>query len=295
VQSSIVIRKSKKSKIENRAIETRVNLGCGSHYHPDWINIDIAPLGPGVIAHDLSRGIPLADNSSDVVYHSHVLEHIRRADVAGFLRECYRVLKPGGTLRVVVPDLERICRAYIEKLEGALAGDAAAANDYDWIMLEMYDQTVRERSGGMMGAYLRRDPIPNEAFIYERIGEEGRKMIDGVRRRGNGKPATDAVTVRHSIIGRLREKMAALLLGGDGKRVIGIGRFRLEGEVHQWMYDRYSLARLLREIGFVDPVQQSATSSRIPDWPSYNLDTLADGTVVKPDSLFMEAGKGVKS
>ena len=62
----------------NQAMSARlVNLGCGSRYHADWINIDIAAHGPGVIAHDLSKGIPLEENSCDAVYHSAVLEHIR--------------------------------------------------------------------------------------------------------------------------------------------------------------------------------------------------------------------------
>jgi len=273
---------------------TLVNLGCGSHYHPDWINIDIAPLGPGVIAHDLSRGVPLGDNTSDAVYHSHVLEHIRRPEAIGFMRECFRVLKPGGTIRVAVPDLERIARTYIEKLDASLADDARAQDDYAWIMLEMYDQTVRERSGGMMASYLRSEPIPNEPFIYERIGEEGRKMIEGVRsRRAGGAPAPAGGASRQvrSLVERLRERAAAMLLGSDGKRIISVGRFRLEGEVHQWMYDRYSLAELMREAGFIDPQQRSATESRIPSWSSFNLDTLPDGAIVKPDSLFMEAVK----
>ncbi len=97
-----------------------LNLGCGNRYHPDWINIDIAPSTPGAIAHDLSRGIPLPDTRCDVVYHSHILEHMRRADALPFMEECYRVLRPGGVLRVAVPDLERICRVYREKLEAAL-------------------------------------------------------------------------------------------------------------------------------------------------------------------------------
>ena len=41
-----------------------LNLGCGRRFHPDWINIDLVSAGPGVIAHDLSRGIPLNDAAS---------------------------------------------------------------------------------------------------------------------------------------------------------------------------------------------------------------------------------------
>src|SRR4051812_26231586 len=109
---------------------TYLNLGCGSRYHRDWIHIDIEPSTPHGIAYDLSEGIPQPDNSCDVVYHSHVLEHIRRQHAGPFIAECYRVLKPGGVIRVVVPDLERITRTYLEKLEGASNGDSAAQADY---------------------------------------------------------------------------------------------------------------------------------------------------------------------
>jgi hypothetical protein len=57
------------------------------------------------------------------------------------------------------------------------------------------------------------------------------------------------------------------------------------------MYDRYSLARLILAAGFEKPIKQNAISSRIPEWSSFNLDTLPDGTVIKPDSLFMEANR----
>jgi predicted SAM-dependent methyltransferase len=274
-----------------------VNLGCGSRLHPAWINIDIEPTAPGVIAHDLSKGIPLDDGSCDVVYHSHVLEHIRRQGAAAFLRECLRVLKPGGIIRVVVPDLERICRAYLEKMELALSGDPAAAADYDWIMLELFDQTTRERSGGEMGAWLRRSTLANEKFIYERIGEEGRRMIESVRGQRKAAPADGGradggpsiANRAGDMIRRIRHGLGVIVLGGGAREALAVGRFRMGGEVHQWMYDRFSLARMLVEAGFRDPIQQSATGSLIPDWSAFDLDTLADGTVVKPDSLFMEA------
>lgn len=108
-----------------------LNLGCGSRYHPEWLNIDLHAVARGVISHDLSRGVPLRDDSCDVVYHSHLLEHLRRSDALFLLRECYRVLKPGGILRVAVPDLEQICLLYLEKLRLASGGDPSAAHDYD--------------------------------------------------------------------------------------------------------------------------------------------------------------------
>jgi SAM-dependent methyltransferase len=153
-----------------------LNLGCGRRCHPQWINIDITPSQQDVISHDLSQGIPLADACCDVVYHSHFLEHLRPSAAAHFMGECYRVMKPRGILRVAVPDIERICRKYLEKLEQARKHNGHS-DDYDWILLELLDQSVRELDGGGMVDYLSRSSIPNEEFIYERIGEEGRDIV----------------------------------------------------------------------------------------------------------------------
>jgi predicted SAM-dependent methyltransferase len=263
-----------------------VNLGCGSRFHPAWINIDLVSSDPNVKAHDLTRGIPLPDASCDAVYHSHVLEHIRRGEVKAFLWECLRVLKPGGAVRVVVPDLEKICRLYLEKLELASAGDAQAAADHEWMILEMYDQTVREHWRSPMWRYLYEQPVPNKNFVEQRIGPI---------------PALPAAENRHLLASckQMARTMARKLISGlswcKPMRALDIGRFRLSGVIHQWMYDRFSLAQLLREVGFENPVRQSAVESHIPDWPKYNLDTDPDGTVYKPDSLFMEAFKSLKA
>jgi len=268
------------------------NLGCGNRFHPDWINIDIAPNDPRVIAHDLSAGVPLESASCDVVYHSHVLEHLRGGDAVSFMRECLRVLMPGGILRVATPDLERIARLYLGSLEKAVAGDSG---DYDWIILEMYDQTVREESGGQMREYLRRNPLPAEAFVLARIGQEGREIVQVLRRHPDTPAAAApplearlADALRHPIRA-IRQKMLQPLLGSHDRRALRIGRFRLAGEVHQWMYDRYSLAKLMTEVGFENPLPQTATSSLIAGWSAFNLDTQSDGTVIKPDSMYMEA------
>jgi predicted SAM-dependent methyltransferase len=282
-------------------MKSYLNLGCGSRYHPTWTNIDIVAHGPEVIQHDLSHGIPLPDASCDAVYHSAVFEHIRRADAPTFLQECHRVLKPGGVIRVGVPNLERLCRLYLEKLELAVVGDENAAHDYDWIMLELYDQTVREQSGGDMLTYLRQNPMPNEEFVYAQIGEEGRQLVQMIRQRNKlqlVQPAQGKEPFLHKVRRRIftmpkivKQRLLTRWLGENYLRALAIGRFRLAGEVHQWMYDRYSLARLLQETGFINPIMHDAMSSQIPDWNTFHLDTLPDGTVIKPDLFFMEATK----
>jgi predicted SAM-dependent methyltransferase len=279
-----------------------LNLGCGTRFHPDWINMDVAPSDPRVIRYDLTCGIPLADAECTVVYHSAVLEHFRPADALAFLRDCHRVLEPGGTIRVGVPDLEQLCRLYLDRLEAAQAGDSQAAHDYDWIMLEIFDQMVRERSGGAMLDWLRQDPLPNPEFVDARIGEEGRELLRMLR--GHDAVAVPTQSQRvafqtwlahlpqwRRLGARIKHGLLALVLGKEAFRALEIGRFRLSGEVHQWMYDRYSLSRLLLKAGFKNPTLRDAATSQIPDWDCFGLDRLPDGTALKPDLLFLEATK----
>jgi predicted SAM-dependent methyltransferase len=286
-----------------------VNVGCGSRYHPDWLNFDIVPAGPGVVACDLTRGMPMADNSCDAIYHSHVLEHIGRADVPAFMRECLRVLKPGGIMRAVVPDLEQAARYYLDKLHAALAGDQSAAADHEWMVIELLDQLVREQGGGHMLEYLSQDHLPNEAFVYERHGEDARNLVALIRRQKEGvqlgrKGPAETSSVSSATIRRLRRLMRRFftgkhvspedMLSAEDRRALAIGRFRLAGEVHQWMYDRYSLSRLLLDSGFTNPLQQTPSGSRIPAWESFHLDTTPEGKVYKPESLYMESAKSTR-
>jgi predicted SAM-dependent methyltransferase len=115
-----------------------LNLGCGTDSRPEFVNVDIVG-GPGIIAHDLRLGIPFPDSTYDLVYHSTMLSHLRPPDALNLMRECRRVLKPGGVLRVVTEDLEQMCRAYLQKLEAACSGDEQAAREYEWMVLELYD------------------------------------------------------------------------------------------------------------------------------------------------------------
>jgi predicted SAM-dependent methyltransferase len=271
-----------------------LNLGCGLKYHPDWTNVDATSTSPHVDARDLSLGIPFPDSSFEVVYHSHLLEHFPRHKALRFVQECYRVLKPTGIIRVAVPDLEGIVRTYLQALEKALGGEETWKHNYEWLMLELYDQTVRERSGGAMLDYLKRDLIPNETFIYERFGGEAHRIMQTLRsdvqQKEHKRSRMDALKTFLGTLGdALRARYFRWLLGDEGYKAWQIGRFRLAGEVHQWMYDRYSLSKLLFEAGFQNSRCVGPTESRIPNWTSFHLDTEPDGSIYKPDSLYMEA------
>lgn len=281
-----------------------LNLGCGFRYHPDWTNVDFNSIGSGVIVHNLSQSIPFTDKSFDVVYHSHLLEHFSKTNAEYFLRECYRVLRPQGILRVVVPDLEQITRTYLQALEKAGAGCQTWHYNYEWMLLEMYDQTVRNCSGGEMLAYLSRDHIPNEEFIIERLGTEAKNLIEtGKCLRQQPHSQKEQTSTPKHIFKQVyrffrypryrRESLIKLLLGSEYS-TLQIGRFRQRGEVHQWMYDRYSLSILLNKIGLEKIKQRTATESYIPNWSSWNLDTESNGTIYKPDSIYMEAIKPAK-
>ncbi|MGF1479791.1 MAG: methyltransferase domain-containing protein [Cyanophyceae cyanobacterium] len=272
-----------------------LNLGCGRRFHPDWTNVDFTSTSDRVIAHNLIQGIPFPDAAFDVVYHSHVLEHFSKAQAQAFLSECCRVLRPQGVLRVVVPDLEQIVRSYLMALEKA-STDAVWQANYDWILIEMYDQVARNYSGGEMAAYLFQENIPNEAFILQRCGTEAKNLIALGRDRPQQSSAASIKRLLKSSLrlrrypSYLRELIFKLLLGKEYS-ALQIGRFRQSGEVHQWMYDRHSLGMLLKQTGLTDIMQRSATESVIPNWTSWGLDTEPDGSVYKPDSLFMEAIK----
>jgi SAM-dependent methyltransferase len=274
-----------------------LNLGCGSRFHLNWENVDFHQTAPNVRAHDLRKGIPYADASFDVVYHSHLLEHFSRESAPIFLRECHRVLKPGGVIRVVVPDLESIVRLYLEALEKASHGVPGWAKNYDWMLLEMYDQAVREHSGGSCNEYYRQEPISNWDFVYSRVGAEAEAALAYVRalsKESHGQNATWGSKLRFFLTHSravVQNRILRLLLSQDDYEAFQVGLFRREGEVHRWMYDAYSLARLLREVGFSDPMRREASVSLIQNWPDYRLDVGADGKTHKPDSLFMEASK----
>ena len=272
-----------------------LNLGCGSTYNKDWTNIDFVSQSESVIAHNLLDGIPCPDKSFTVVYHSHVLEHFPKEKALGFIQECYRVLQPGGLIRIAIPDLEKIALNYVKYLNESLEGVQKADQKYDWTMLELFDQIVRSSTGGEMIKYIKDESINNDDFLLKRNGYEVKRLME-IFRVGEKKNSSESIVSFPTLKAQLKKlpkqikrKFIHFLLGNDYKAYQS-GLFRFQGEIHQWMYDRYSLKRLLETVGFNDIQTKTAFESAIPEWKKFNLDG-TNGEIRKPDSLFMEAIK----
>ena len=154
-----------------------LNLGCGSKtcQNPDILNIDwsvsliikknfflkilvlnflskerhknFKKLPNNIIVHDLQKGLPYANNSVDAVYHSHLLEHIDRSKVKNFLMEIFRVLKPNGVQRIVVPDLYFLCKSYVENYEKCIYQNKLIKN-HDNYVAAILEQAVRKEAYG---------------------------------------------------------------------------------------------------------------------------------------------------
>lgn len=114
----------------------KLNLGCGGQVLDGWINVDYA-LGARlmkipffrainqrlrlfdldwndkIFLHNLTKPFPWKSGSVDVTYSSHTLEHMSREEGRQFLSECFRVLRPGGVIRIIVPDLRWYVDDYI--------------------------------------------------------------------------------------------------------------------------------------------------------------------------------------
>jgi predicted SAM-dependent methyltransferase len=92
----------------------RLNWGCGTLPQPGWINSDIKEDPTVDISCDILDGLPLDSDSIDYAVSIHALPELRLPDLVPALLELRRVLVPGGTLRLALPDLDRGIRAYLD-------------------------------------------------------------------------------------------------------------------------------------------------------------------------------------
>lgn len=138
----------------------KVNLGCGTtHVLQDWVNIDgslnarlaqyprirraLYDIGilpedtydvpweehiDDVLVHDVRNGLPFENGSVEYVFSSHLIEHLPKEGGVELLRECRRILKPDGVVRISTPDLRRFVDDYIQREDDESATDNPGAD-----------------------------------------------------------------------------------------------------------------------------------------------------------------------
>lgn len=97
--------------LQNHAVK-KLQIGAGPTAMDGWLSTDIAPRFDGAVYLDATQRFPFEDETFDYVYSEHMIEHISWKNGLFMLRECRRILKPDGVLRVATPDLKVLLDLY---------------------------------------------------------------------------------------------------------------------------------------------------------------------------------------
>jgi SAM-dependent methyltransferase len=256
----------------------RVNLGCGNSFFDQagWINLDYESQSVSVVEADLANTIPLPDAVADFIYSSHLIEHLRPDQVRSFLLECFRILKPGGTLRIVTPDLENIARQYLANIENKKYALAELE------LLLLIDQFVRVRPGGLYRQILNElrasAKIEEIDYVYVRTGEHpiaGKDAFKSLKLAKTGRNQRRKFISRkffklRRLLNRLRFQVAAYMMPGIYRS--SNVTFTSPGERHSWIYDYYTLSNLLLSLGFKNSEKLSYRTTNYYDNAVLQLD-----------------------
>jgi len=267
----------------------KINLACGNVFVAgnDWINLDYIAIDKDVRRANLLTRLPFPEDYASLVYSSHFLEHIPRNQVHDFLAECLRVLKSGGVLRLVLPDMDNLCRTYLTHR------DSGEHEKADFVVLEILDQCVRREAGGEMGQMYRRLTADSE---------NNRDFIEFVRiRTGENILNKPSMPTKQIDVTGLVQRVWARAVRLWTRAVLSFlpEAFRLQnvsytdlGECHHWVWDFYQLRKILETVGFVSIERSEASASRINGFPFKPLDLDDDGRPRKGNcSMYIEASK----
>ena len=268
-----------------------VNCGCGNKYDKRMINLDFYPLETDIIRCNLLKGLPFEEEEIDWIYNSHFLEHLSYSDALSFLRECYRVLKPLGGIRIVVPDLEEACRNYLFQLERAKE-DRNYCSKYEYSVIELIDQMTRTKTGGRMADYWYSDNADLD-FLKERVGNSVVSTINEtkIQEKMEKKPRNVLIFAKSLMICLRKRIIKRMFSNTELYKTILAGKFEVSGEKHKWMYDSLGLSLLLEKAGFEKICLRRYMESDIPGFDEMKLEINDDFSEYKPNSIYIEAQK----
>lgn len=264
-----------------------LNLACGSKVSGvgRWTNVDFQSPVEGVIEMNILRGLSFAPGTFDAVYSAQFIEHLTLEEGERVLRNVAKVMKPGAVIRLVTPDLEELSRTYLANLETVKAAPSKQAHRrYEWARLEIFDQIVRDQSGGETPAFLADSDDDTRQHIIGRLGHTATTFF--------WPPVTETQRLTFAKVwrklNRIPRRVWQMTLNGLATDTVRVGRFRRSGEVHRYLHDVYSLTSLLEQAGFHSVERVDAHRSSIANWDSYQLDVI-NGVVDGPVALYVEA------
>lgn len=137
-----------------------LHLGCGPKFLDGFVNVDANPLHKLDLWLDVRRGLPFRNSSVESIYSTHMIEHLFPDELERLFLECFRVLKPGGGIRLIVPNLHSAIIAYQE-------------NRAEWF----YDSFPRhfDSIGGRFSNFVFCDGQHRTAFDFSYLDEVLRK------------------------------------------------------------------------------------------------------------------------
>jgi hypothetical protein len=166
--------------------------------------------------------------------------------------------------------------------------------DYEWSILEMYDQVIRNEKGGEIAKLWAMQDLPNEQWIKSRVGDEFMRFREILKKDAEARALKDLKSnkrIRFKSLSEVLNKIPWVSKINTLLKMLEIARFRQSGEIHQCMYDSFSLGEVLKKAGFNNIKVVDAYNSNIPNWQKYQWLDIENGKIRKPDSLFIEAIK----
>ena len=134
IRSSYIRKYFKQNKVP------KLQIGSGSTALEGWLCTDLIPGKRGVVYLDATKKFPFKDNTFQYVFSEHMIEHVSHSQGLAMLKECFRVMKPGGCIRIATPDLKQVARLYTDK-------DSDICKDYIKWSMDKFANEERDKYG----------------------------------------------------------------------------------------------------------------------------------------------------